>query len=162
MDTPLIRLATEQDIDQLISLYIEFHEFHVPGVPERLRRPEVYDEAELRDALRAIFANPDAALFVADAGKELLGLAEVYLHQDEPQMLTVAHRYGYLQSLIVSAAQRKKGVGKQLVMAAQQWAKERDATEMQLTAWEFAAGPLPFYEALGYRTLKRHFVIDLN
>ena len=27
--------------------------------------------------------------------------------------------------------------------------------------WEFAGGPSHFYEALGYRTLKRHLVIDL-
>ncbi|GHO91509.1 N-acetyltransferase [Reticulibacter mediterranei] len=162
MDTPFIRLAAEQDIDQLIPLYTEFHEFHVLGVPDRLRRPDIYDEAWLRDALHTILSNDDAALFVVDSGEELLGLAEVYLRQDEPHSLTVAHRYGYLQSLIISASHRKKGLGKQLVTAAQQWAKERDATEMQLDTWEFETGPLVFYESLGYRTLKRYLVTDLS
>ncbi len=32
---------------------------------------------------------------------------------------------------------------------------------MQLDIWEFPAGPLHFYEDLGYRTLKRHLVVDL-
>lgn len=162
MDTPFIRLAAEQDIDQLILLYTEFHEFHVLGVPDRLRRPDTYDEAWLRDALRTILSSDDAALFVVDSGEELLGLAEVYLRQDEPHSLTVAHRYGYLQSLIILASHRKKGLGKQLVTAAQQWAKERDAMEMQLNTWEFEAGPLAFYETLGYRTLKRYLVTDLS
>ena len=161
MDPPSIRLATEQDIDELIALYIEFHEFHVLGVPDRLRRPDTYDETDLSASLRAILSRDDAAIFVLDTGKNLIGLAEVYIRQDEPHPLTVAHRYGFLQSLIVSAQHRKSGLGRRLVATAHQWAKERSATEMQLDTWEFAEGPLHFYEALGYRTLKRHLVIDL-
>jgi GNAT superfamily N-acetyltransferase len=161
MDTPSIRLATEQDIDELIALYAEFHEFHVLGVPDRLRKPDTYDKAALSGSLRAILSRDDAAIFVLDTGKNLIGLAEVYIRQDEHHPLTVAHRYGFLQSLIVSAQHRKSGLGRRLVATAHQWAKERSATEMQLRAWEFAEGPLHFYEALGYRTLKRHLVIDL-
>ena len=70
------------------------------------------------------------------------------------------HRYGYLQSLIVSAPFRKSGLGKQLVAAAHEWARGQDATELQMDIWEFAEGPLHFYETLGYRTLKRHLVIN--
>ncbi len=33
---------------------------------------------------------------------------------------------------------------------------------MRVEIWEFAQGPLHFYEALGYRTLKRDLVIDLD
>jgi diamine N-acetyltransferase len=55
-----------------------------------------------------------------------------------------------------------QGLGRLLVEVAQQWARERGATEMQLDIWEFAAGPLHFYERLGYRTLKRHLVVDLQ
>jgi hypothetical protein len=36
-----------------------------------------------------------------------------------------------------------------------EWVKEKGAAEMQLNAWEFPGGPLPFYEANGYRTLTR-------
>jgi GNAT superfamily N-acetyltransferase len=43
----------------------------------------------------------------------------------------------------------------------EQWARERGAVEIQLDAWEFTGAPGPFYEALGYRTLKRIFVREL-
>lgn len=162
MDTTAIRPATEQDIDGLVSLYTEFHEFHVLGVPDRLRKPDTYDETTLRRTLRELVQRDDARIFVVSSEKKLVGLAEVYLRQDESHPLTVAHRYGYLQSLIVSAPFRKSGLGKQLVAAAHQWAKRHDATEMQMDIWEFAEGPLHFYEALGYRTLKRHLLIDLG
>lgn len=162
MQQAVIRRAIIQDIDQLVLLYIEFHEFHVRGVPDRLRTPDAYDEPALRDALRAIVSREDAAIFVLSSGGVLLGLAEVYLRQDEPHALTVAHRYGYLQSLIISTAHRKHGWGKRLMLAAQDWAAEREATEMHVESWEFEAGPVHFYEALGYRTLKRQLVTPLS
>jgi len=161
MVLPIIRQATENDIPNLIQLYIEFHEFHVWGVPDRLRIPDAYDEAGLYDSLHAILSSENSAIFVAEVNGNLVGLAEVYIRQDKPEPLVVTHRYGFLQSLLVTARQRKNGIGKELVFTAQQWAKEHGATEMQLDIWEFDEGPLHFYERLGYRTLKRHMVADL-
>lgn len=160
MHTFTVRSAEERDIDGLVSLYAEFHEFHVRGVPDRLRKPETYDETTLRSNLRELIQRNDVHIIVVDCNGTIVGLAEVYIRQDEPHPLTIAHRYGYLQSLIISAPMRKSGLGKQLVIAAQQWAKEHNATEMQVDIWEFAEGPLHFYEALGYRTMRRHLVID--
>jgi len=162
MNTPIIRLATEQDIEGMILLYTEFHEFHVRGVPDRLRTPDTYDDTKLQNALHGILQRDDAQIFVADLDGTLVGLAEVYVREDEPNPFIVAHRYSHLQSLIVTEPLRKIGLGKQLVMAAHQWAKEQGATEMQLDIWEFPEGPLHFYEALSYHTLKRHLVIDLD
>lgn len=164
METPVIRQAVEEDIKGLIPLYAEFHDFHVRGVPDRLRNPDSMtdsDEATLLNSLRSILQQDDAVIFVADAGGTLVGLAEVYLRHDEPHPLIITHRYGYLQSLIVSAQFRRSGIGRRLVAASHEWAKERGATEMQLDSWEFREGPLHFYEHLGYRTLKRHLVVDL-
>ncbi len=160
-----VQRATEQDIDALILLYDEFHMFHVRGVPDRLRFPAKIDEAdsaELRTSLSTLLNREDAAIFVVRVRETVAGLAEVYLKQDEEHPLTIAHRFGYLQSLIVSESFRKHGLGKLLVEAAQQWAKEHGATEMQLDTWEFAEGPLHFYEHLGYHTLKRHMVAKIE
>ena len=165
MDTRSIRKATEQDIDALMNLYDEFHRFHVVGVPDRLRNPELSsptEVTELCDALSEILRRDDAVIFVAVVENRIVGLAEVYLQQDEPHPLVVPHRYGHLQSLIVSEFARKQGSGELLVKAAHDWAKEREATEMQLDIWEFEAGPLHFYEHLGYYTLKRHLIHSLR
>lgn len=156
-----IRRATEDDLDQMLALYHEFHEFHVRGVPDRLRVPHPYDDAAARESLTNILHKEDAALFVAEEHGRLIGLAEVCLRRDTPHPAAIEYVYGYLQSLIVTASIRRRGLGRQLVAAAEQWSREHDASEMRLACWEFAEGPLPFYEALGYRTMKRTLVRPL-
>lgn len=165
MQNILIRFATDHDIDALIGLYNEFHAFHVRGVPDRLRIPVEAgeeDQAAVREALINLLKRDDAAIFVAQAREMVVGLAEIYLRQDKEHPLTISYRYGYLQSLIVSESFRKHGIGKLLVEAVHKWARERGASEMQLNTWEFAEGPLHFYERLGYRTLRRHMVVGLE
>ncbi len=161
MDDFLIRQATHDDIPALLALYREFHEFHVRGVPDRLRIPDRYDDAAYHEQLSDLLADPSACLYLAVHAGVVVGLAEVYLRHDEPHPVTVTHTYGYLQSLIVTEALRGRGIGRRLVASAQRWARERGATEMRLMTWEFAAGPQAFYEGLGYLTLRRTLVVTL-
>lgn len=161
--TPIIRPATMADLDELIALYREFHSFHVRALPAWLRQPGPDNEEEVRAALIGLLDDKDAAILVAEAGDgRLVGLAEAYLRWDEPHPATVAYTYGYLQSLSVTAAWRGRGVGRQLTTAAQRWALGRGAVQMRLSTWEYKGGPLPFYEALGYTTLKRTLVVALD
>jgi len=154
----IIRLAETNDLKVLCQLYIAFHEFHVRGIPARLLSlgdPGTYDCTDLFKTLNELLVDPNVAIFVADVDGRVVGLAEVHLRHDESSSAKVAYPYGYLQSLMVEAAFRRRGVGRQLVAAAEQWAKGRGAAEMRLETWEFAAGPLSFYESIGYATLRR-------
>jgi GNAT superfamily N-acetyltransferase len=165
METISVRLAELRDREALCRLYHEFHQFHVRGVPDRLlglgEPPESYEGSELYQALEKIIQEDDAAIFVAEVARQPVGLVEVYLRQDEPNPLRVSRRYGYLQSLMVYEPFRRRGVGTRLLETAQNWAREKGAAEMRLEIWEFEAGPLRFYEACGYRTLRRMLVCEL-
>jgi GNAT superfamily N-acetyltransferase len=158
MNDVMIRLANKEDLKALCKLYVEFHEFHVRGIPDRLRSlgdPEKYDCSELFPKLKEIITNKDSEIFIAEANQKPVGFAEVYIREDRPDPARVCRRYGHLQSLLVTEKSRKKGTGKKLVGAAETWAKQKGATEMQLDIWEFPEGPLDFYQNLGYRTLRR-------
>jgi len=160
----IIRRAAPEDRQALCALYLGFHDFHVRGVPDRLSSlgtPETFDCSELGVALERIMHGEDSALFVAESGGCLVGLAEVYLRQDKPDPATVTRCYGYLQSLMVDAAFRRQGIATQLMAAAEGWARERGAVEMRLQTWEFDGDPLTFYTRLGYRTLRRTLVREL-
>lgn len=164
MNDVKIRLAGKKDQKVLCRLYIEFHEFHVRGVPERLWSlgdSDKYDCSELYPKLEKIIKSEDSVIFLAEVDEEPVGLAEVYIREDKPDPARVQRRYGFLQSLIVTQKTRKQGIGKKLVQASESWAKEKGAVEMQLDIWEFADGPLDFYQNLGYRTLRRSLVRGL-
>lgn len=162
--TILVRPAAPGDLRALFALYLEFHEFHARGVPDRLASlgtPETFDPSELRVALEKIMQSGGAALFVAESDGHVVGLAEVYLRRDEPSPAAVARCYGYLQSLMVDPAYRRRGIATRLVAAAESWVKARGAAEMRLRTWEFDGGPQPFYDRVGYRTLRRTLVREL-
>jgi GNAT superfamily N-acetyltransferase len=155
MPTRSIRQATEADLESMLALYHEFHEFHVHGVPDRLQVPDHYDDTAAGTLLTSLLHDPRAALFVAYEQGVLIGLAEVYLRCDTPNPAAVAYQYGYLQSLVVTGSARRQGLGRELLAVAERWSRDLGATELRLNCWEFAAGPLSFYEACGYRTIKR-------
>lgn len=164
MDPVTIHLAGTPDLEALCRLYVDFHEFHVRGVPDRLQslgEPEAYDGSKLYADLEKIISHDGSALFVAKVAGQVVGFAEVYVRQDEPNPARVSRTYGHLQSLMVDEGFRRRGVGTRLVKAAEQWARAKGAAEMQLQTWEFATGPLAFYEHGGYRTLRRTLVREL-
>ena len=168
MDTlgePQIRVATQDDRDTLRRLYYAFHEFHVLGVPSHLRSLgpyETYDWAAFDKAIDEIFSNPDAVILLIQVKGEPVGFVEVYLKQDDASNeAIVPYRYGHVQSLFVTAPLRGTGLGRQLLASAECWVRERDATQIKLDAWEFAAGPLGFYAKNGYKTLKRTLIKEL-
>lgn len=63
---------------------------------------------------------------------------------------------------MVKQSERAGGIGTQLMQTAHQWATKHGADEARLDVWEFDTGPLPFYEKLGYETLRRQLVHKLK
>jgi GNAT superfamily N-acetyltransferase len=53
-------------------------------------------------------------------------------------------------ALVVSSEERKQGVGRTLISAAEDWARQREAAEIMLTAHERRAGAHGFYGRMGH------------
>ena len=77
----------------------------------------------------------------------------VYDTPADPTM--VPRRRGHLETLVVNARQRRRGIGRSLLATAADWARARGATEMVLTTWVGNTEADAFYERLGYRVLSR-------
>jgi GNAT superfamily N-acetyltransferase len=145
METITVRAATAHDLATLLALYREFQAFHIMRLPDRLRTPPAENEAEVRAVLIKLLDAPDAALFVAETAGVVIGLAEVYLRADAADPATIAHRYGHVQSLMVTAQSRGHGAGAGLMAAAARWARERGggrAAAQHVGAGRWAAGVL--------------------
>ncbi len=157
-----IREASETQADDLLRLYEELHNYHAVRVPERLKVMTIEDVPELREQLQEVIKRKDAALFTAEVADDLVGVAEVYLRRSEGNAAIHSRTYGHLQNLMVTEHYRGSGVGRQLLLTVNRWARERGATEIEVDSWEFDDGPLEFYTSRGYRTLKRTLVRELG
>jgi GNAT superfamily N-acetyltransferase len=140
METITVRAATAHDLATLLALYREFQAFHIMRLPDRLRTPPAENEAEVRAVLIKLLDAPDAALFVAETAGVVIGLAEVYLRADAADPATIAHRYGHVQSLMVTAQSRGHGAGAGLMAAAARWARERGWTSCGSTRGSWPVG----------------------
>ena len=110
-------------------------------------RAGAWDERRAAVALRDAIESHDACVLVAEDGGELIGICTAY--QDMHSV-----RFGYrvwVEDLAVDPDRRSQGVGRALLGAARDWARERGATHLELDS---ARGPRrrpPLLRARGRR-----------
>jgi GNAT superfamily N-acetyltransferase len=134
-----VRAAAPGEEERLIPLYEWL--FAPPGT-----RPPAWDPKRAAVALRGAIDSHDAAVLVAEAADgELMGICTVY--QDLHSV-----RFGYrawVEDLAVHPEHRSRGIGKALLDAAKQWARERGATHLELDTAETRLDSQRFYEREG-------------
>jgi len=107
--------------------------------------------AELfRARLDRALARADQAVLVAESSH---GAIAGWIHVAEQSLLEVEPRCEIL-GLVVDGAQRRHGVGRQLIEAAEAWAGGRGLDEMAVRSNVIRAESHPFYERLGYVRVK--------
>jgi GNAT superfamily N-acetyltransferase len=132
----VIRAAEPGEEARVVPLYEWL--FAPPGT-----RPPTWDEKRAAVALRQAIESHDCAVILAeDGGGELVGLCTAYLDLHSV-------RFGYrtwVEDLAVHPDHRSRGVGKGLLDAAKDWARERGATHLELDSAETRSDAHRFYE----------------
>jgi GNAT superfamily N-acetyltransferase len=104
----------------------------------------------IAERLERLLARPEDAVLIAEMPSgEVVG----WLHAAEQELLESGRRCEIL-GLVVDAGQRKLGAGRQLVAAAEAWARERGLAEMAVRSNVARVESHPFYERLGYLRVK--------
>jgi GNAT superfamily N-acetyltransferase len=111
-------------------------------------RPAQWDERRAEVALRQAIESHDACVLIAEeraadgGGTPVVGICTAYMDIHSV-------RYGYrawVEDLAVDPAMRSRGIGKALLDAAKEWARERGATHFELDSAEVRADAHRFYE----------------
>jgi ribosomal protein S18 acetylase RimI-like enzyme len=124
-----------------------------------------------REALRSLLVAPSTFVGVAErvstleaaprGGAVLVGLVVARVHETPADPSLRSRRRVHVESLIVDPAHRRLGVGADLLLVVERWARARGAEQVVLTVWEGNDEADRFYDALGFRQASRVLVREL-
>jgi ribosomal protein S18 acetylase RimI-like enzyme len=126
----MIRRATEAEADQIARIINAAFE-----IEREFRRGERTSAAGIRKLLER------ETFLVAEQGGRLVGAVEVRISGAE----------GYFGMLAVDAGERRAGLGRALVEAAEEQCRRAGCTVMTMSTGEDRKELIPYYEKMGYR-----------
>lgn len=112
------------------------------------------DEAALHREMRTIAADEDQAVRLAENDDGcVVGFAELAIHAHAIGCRT--HPVAYLEGWYVDAAQRRRGIGRALLTAAESWACGKGCTEIASDTWLDNATSITAHQRLGFEECGR-------
>lgn len=113
------------------------------------------DVSAVRDRMRQIFADPNRAVLVACLDGTVVGWIDLsieYHLQSEPSVL--------IGGLVVADSARNQGIGRQLCLAAENWARAHGITRMRVRSNAIRQRAHAFYLRDGYSRVKTSAVFE--
>jgi RimJ/RimL family protein N-acetyltransferase len=110
--------------------------------------------ADERRYIRALRRHPDGALIVADAGGLVVGRLSIVRdpHPSSPHVADLG--------LMVAASHRRRGIGRALLAAAEEWASGAGVSKLELHVFPHNEAAIALYEDFGYERegyRRRHY-----
>ncbi len=118
-----------------------------PGPTVSPRDPVAFDRFFATFSRERLLNEPGAEAFVATIDGEPAGL--IAMHPDSDSF--TGHRRAYIDVLIVAPEAEGSGVGRALMLHAEEWAKANYCLEVCLDVFAGNAGAARFYEKCGFR-----------
>jgi ribosomal protein S18 acetylase RimI-like enzyme len=154
-----VRAAEPDDAGTIAGLYLEVATEVVAPEPSFRHVPDA-GEVERRYQLR--IAEVDRAVLVTMSGNAIVGFVDASLQHHEGG--GTYHRPGidvYVEELIVTASERRRGVGTALMRAIEAWGRDAEARMIWLDTHLTNAAARGLYGAIGYREVGVELVKEL-
>lgn len=153
-----VRVARMQEIDRVAALWTLITEHHAGLDPLFEMRRGTVAEGELRELLRGLQRDPDAAIFVYDRSSEqgesassLDGLCIVRIDRAAP--ILVETERAEITDLGVRPALRRRGVARRLVEEAMSWVVDRGVSRVEIQVASGNREGQAFWRSMGYTDL---------
>lgn len=158
-ETLRIRPATMSDHAAFAALLAELDGQHHAALPKLMRPAE--DSRLKQRSLEREIDSPDALVLAAEHGGVIVGFIHARLVVSKKGRAHLSRRTIYIEEIVVTGEARRRGIGRALMADAMAWARERDATAINLNVYEFNEAAHAFYESLGFQTLVRRYEIPV-
>jgi diamine N-acetyltransferase len=149
MDRSLnIRPAAAADYERLSVLWKGVEYVHHQALPHMFRKPD--DEGPTRFAVESLLAAPDSTILVAETDNEIAGFVTLQIYRIEQTPRMRGRCFVMIENMAVDRLHRRRGIGRALLRAAEDWTVQRGIAVLQLFVWEFNDTAARFYESEGF------------
>jgi predicted N-acetyltransferase YhbS len=104
------------------------------------------EDSEVESRLIDIQARDDDVVLVAEGEGRVVGCVSFHLMN----YFTFNKRVCRITTLIVDSSLRNQGIGKELILAAESFARQKDCLAIEVTSADYRTGAHQFYAQLGY------------
>jgi len=153
-----IRPAVKEDHSAVITIGFETQEIHAEAYPTIFRQGVSGIPLEY---FTHMIEGKDTTVFVAEVEQQVVGYVFLNVHDTPPYSYLMPRRVVEISDIAVLQAYNSRGIGHQLVAASVEWAKAREATDLELQVWEFNKNAIAFYERLGMIAINRTMSLPL-
>ena len=162
-----IRAATEKDFEQVGNIFLEELQFHAELLPERFTVAEpimtlAWFEEILQNSEKVLLVAEENGPSTSAQDRRILGQVLLNITKTPDDPIIKPRKFVYVDELAVAASHRGQGIGKKLMEAAKEWAKQQGIREIELNVWEKNGRAIHFYEKLGYQTIRRRLWIQVD
>ena len=153
-----VRRATAADADAIRALALAVQQLHVAA------RPDIFVDggAETRETLLERLANPSYRFWVVEDGAAVAGYLCARVADEAAFALKHAQRVVHLDEMGVAPEHRGRGVGRLLVDALGEAARESGAARIVVNVWSFNDGAIRFYERAGFVPFAQRMALELD
>jgi diamine N-acetyltransferase len=148
-----VRPATIADYDELCNVWEVGDALHRQALPNIFQAS--IGPSQERTKVEALIAGPQSAIFVAESCGEVIGLITILVRNVSGPAIKVSRQYVEIYNMAVKVSVQRQGVGRALIDAANDWARQRGITELELNVYEFNRRAKEFYRAMGFSTVSR-------
>ncbi len=143
----VVRRMAPGDMDAVVRLWngeVEYHE----SIDPRLQVREDAEEGFRRFLSRIAASRADVIVLVADSGGEIVGFLIGMVRERTP--VFVRSRHGYITDIYVDPGFRRRGVGRKLVEAAEEWFISQGLDHVRLQVSAANESGLAFWRSVGF------------
>ncbi|AZR74537.1 hypothetical protein BBF96_14770 [Anoxybacter fermentans] len=147
----MIRFAKKEDYEQLIQLFKQVDDLHATNMPDFFVKLDRRGSQFIDNFIN----NNEAAMFVKVIGDEVVGLINGFIKRTPEIPVFKKRKYLMVDTLIVKKEWQKKGIGKELLKALEEWGKEKNVHGIEINVWEFNQTAIQFYLEKEYKVISR-------
>jgi GNAT superfamily N-acetyltransferase len=142
-----VRRARLEDIGPLVALQREVQELHLVNRPADFKP---LNDEEVTGWLRGVLQSEEAAIWVAVATGKIVGNAVAMRKHRAEHTYSPARTWCEVDQIVVTRAQRRKGIARALLQAVVDDARAKGIAEIELTSWSFNTDAHRAFEAFGF------------